>query len=118
MNKKLLALLIVLVVFGSNGLKAQTKTTLTKTKYSYSFKALQDNTPINDIVKEIKDLKGVTVCKSVLKPEQHKGQLIVIVEEHSRTSEDQEMFQPTDLKKIIQHYGLTPNELVTEPVKK
>ena len=107
-------LLTILLSFGFN-VKAQNKPTLTKTLYSYTFSGINSSSNIENLTQEVSNLKGVTICKPVIKLEQNSGQLIVIVEEYSRTSEGQEMFEPTDLKKIIIKNGLTPNELTTEP---
>lgn len=107
-------LLTILLSFGFN-VKAQNKSTLTKTIYSYTFSGFNSTSNIESLTQEVSNLKGVTICKPVIKLEQNSGQLIVIVEEYSRTSEGQEMFEPTDLKKIIIKNGLIPNELTTEP---
>ena len=112
--KRLTQLTIVLLFFTLSA-SSQTKAELTKTLYSYSFSGLEPTIDMDVVVKEIEGLKGVSVCKSVLKPETKVGQLIVIVEEYSRTSEGQEMFEITDLKKIITQNGLVPNELTIEP---
>jgi hypothetical protein len=98
--------------------QAQSEPSLTKTLYTYSFTGLLETTDVSIVVKSVEDLKGVTSCKSVLKPERQSGQLIVIVEEYSRTSEGQEMFDITDLKKIIIENGLLPNELIIKSLQK
>ena len=109
-------LLVPIVVMGfSINTLAQTQPKLIKTKYSYTFSGVNSTSNIENLTNEVANLKGVAICKPVIKPEQNSGQLIVIVEEYSRTSEGQEMFEPTDLKKIIIKNGLTPNELTTEP---
>jgi len=95
-------------------LKAQTKSILTKTKYAYTFSGEASISTIENLTQEILNLKGVTTCKPVFKPEQHKGQIIVFVEEYTRTSEGDVLFEPTDLKKIIIKNGLLPDELITE----
>lgn len=112
--KRLTSLTIVLLFFALTA-QSQTKAELTKTLYSYSFTGLESTIDMDRVTKEIEDLKGVTICKSVLKPETKVGQLIVIVEEYPRASEGQEMFEITDLKKIITQNGLVPNELTIEP---
>ncbi|MGE0562729.1 MAG: hypothetical protein AB7O47_13000 [Flavobacteriales bacterium] len=107
--------LTILLLFFILSASSQTRTELTKTMYAYSFTGLESTVDMDKVTKEIEALKGVTICKSVLKPEAQVGQLIVIVEEYSRTSEGQEMFEITDLKKIITQNGLIPNELTIEP---
>lgn len=106
--------LTILLSLGFN-VNAQNRPTLTKTLYSYTFSGINSTSNIESLTQEVSNLKGVTTCKPIIKLEQNSGQLIVIVEEYSRTSEGEEMFEPTDLKKIIIKNGLTPNELTTEP---
>lgn len=113
--KRITQLLIVFTVFSFTA-KSQTKATLVKTMYSYTFSGANAAVNSEELTREIESLKGVTTCKVVLKPEKEVGQLIVFVEEYSRTSEGQEMFQITDLKKIITENGLIPNELTIEPI--
>lgn len=112
--KRITQLTIVLLFFTLSA-ASQTKAELTKTMYSYSFTGLESTVDMDKVTKEIEALKGVTICKSVLKPETKVGQLVVIVEEYPRASEGQEMFEITDLKKIITQNGLVPNELTIEP---
>ncbi|MBE7443508.1 MAG: hypothetical protein HS119_13755 [Flavobacteriales bacterium] len=115
MNTFLRVALICLVFsLFSFQLKAQSKPTLIKTKYAYTFSGEASSTTIENLTQEILNLKGVTTCKPVFKPEQHKGQIIVFVEEYTRTSEGDVLFEPTDLKKIIIKNGLLPDELITE----
>jgi hypothetical protein len=95
-------------------LNAQSKSTLIKTKYAYTFSGEASTSTIENLTQEILNLKGVTTCKPVFKPEQNKGQIIVFVEEYTRTSEGDVLFEPTDLKKIIIKNGLVPDELITE----
>lgn len=99
----------------SFNLKAQHHPQLIKTVYTYTFSDINSTSDIESLTKEISNIKGVTGCKPIIKLEQNTGQLIVVVEEYSRTSEGQEMFEPTDLKKIIIKNGLSPNELTIEP---
>lgn len=108
---------IVVMVFSINTL-AQTQPKLIKTKYSYTFSGVNSTSNIEGLTNEITNLKGVTTCKPILKLEQNTGQLIVIVEEYTRSSEGEDMFEPTDLKKIIIKNGLVPNELTTEQLIK
>lgn len=109
-------LLTILLSFGLS-IKAQNRSTLTKTMYSYTFSGVNSTSNIENLTNEVSSLKGVTICKPVLKLEQNIGQLIVVVEEYTRSSEGEVMFEPTDLKKIIIKNGLIPNELTTEELK-
>jgi hypothetical protein len=97
--------------------KSQNHPTLTKTMYSYTFSGVNSTTNIESLTNEVSNLKGVTTCKPILKLEQNNGQLIVVVEEYTRSSEGEVLFEPTDLKKIIIKNGLIPNELITEELK-
>lgn len=112
--KQITQLLVVLSIFSFTA-KSQTKPTLTKTMYSYTFTGLESSMDVEKISQEIETLKGVTICKAVLKPETQVGQFVVVVEEYSRTTEGEVMFEITDLKKIIIQNGLVPNELTIEP---
>lgn len=109
-------LLIILLSLGLR-VKAQNRSTLTKTMYSYTFSGVNSNSNIDNLTNEVSNLKGVSMCKPVLKLEQNMGQLIVVVEEYTRSSEGEILFEPTDLKKIIIKNGLIPNELTTEELK-
>lgn len=119
-SMKSLRIYLLLSILLSLGLsvEAQKHPTLTKTMYSYTFSGTNSTTNIEALTNEITNLKGVTTCKPILKPEQNTGQLIVIVEEYTRSSEGEDMFEPTDLKKIIIKNGLVPNELTTEQLIK
>ena len=99
-------------------LKAQTKSILTKTKYAYTFSGEASISTIENLTQEVSNLKGVTACKPLYKAEKNSGQLIVFVEEYSRTSEGDVLFEPTDLKKIIIKNGLIPDELISEVLSK
>lgn len=113
---RILQLFILVFIFTLN-VNAQTTPTLTKTLYSYTFSGVNSTSNIENLTHEVSNLKGVTVCKPILKLEQNIGQLIVVVEEYTRSSEGEEMFEPIDLKKIIIKNGLIPNELTTEELK-
>lgn len=115
MNTFLRVSLICFIAFTNTlHLKAQTKPTLTKTKYAYTFSGEASTSTIENLTQEVSNLKGVTACKPVYKADKISGQLIVFVEEYSRTSEGDILFEPTDLKKIIIKNGLIPDELITE----
>ena len=119
MNTLLRFTLICFIAFTfSIQLKAQVKPTLVKTKYAYSFSGEASTSTIENLTQEVLNLKGVTTCKPIFKPEQNKGQIIVFVEEYTRTSEGDVLFEPTDLKKIIIKNGLVPDELITEELPK
>lgn len=90
---------------------AQHPSKLIKTKFTYTFLGETTTSTIDNLVQEITSIKGVVYCKPFYKPEQSRGQIIVNVEEYSRTSEGQEMFDPTLLKKIIIKHGLQPNDI-------
>lgn len=108
------ALICFIALTNTLQLKAQSKPTLIKTKYAYTFSGEASPSTIENLTQEVSNLKGVTACKPVFKPEQNTGQIFVFVEEYSRTSEGDILFEPTDLKKIIIKNGLVPVELITE----
>lgn len=107
-------LIFIVALTHSLQLKAQAKSTIVKTKYAYTFSGEASTSTIDNLTQEVSNLKGVTACKPVYKAEKNSGQLIVFVEEYSRTSEGDILFEPTDLKKIIIKNGLIPDELITE----
>ncbi len=113
-NKKIsiLFLLIVLICFSTNAQKKSPQ--LSQTKYAYTFSGEASTSTLENLTLEISNLKGVTSCKPVYKDERSSGQLIIFVEEYSRTSEGEILFEPSDLKKIILKNGLVPGELSTE----
>jgi hypothetical protein len=82
-----------------------------KTICSYSFENVTDEIQIEKLKAEISLLKGVEEIKSVYKPEKKRGQITVIIIEPKRTSESQEMFDITQIKKAIINNGLSPLEV-------
>jgi hypothetical protein len=82
-----------------------------KTICSYSFENVTDEMQIEKLKAEISLLKGVEEIKSVYKPEKKRGQITVIIIEPKRTSESQEMFDITQIKKAIINNGLSPLEV-------
>ena len=76
-----------------------------KTVYYYQFEGAKSLDEVNNLSKEIYALKGVTEFKPVYKPEKNTAQIIVVVTEKTRTSESEEFFEITDLKKILLNKG-------------
>lgn len=91
----------------------QIKTTI----YYYNFSGELSQTKLNQIEAEAKTLTNVDEVKIKYKEESELGQLIVIVKEKSRNSEGDNLFQPTDLKKLLSNNNLIPNELTLELLK-
>lgn len=93
----------------------QTTAPLVKTVYYYTFST--ENIAVVDVVlNRVKALSGVIESKYEFKPEKNAGQLIVIVQEKTRTSESDILFQPTDLKRILSENGFSPKELRSEKI--
>jgi len=86
-----------------------------KTICQYSFENVTDEMQIEQLKAEISLMKGVEEIKSVFKPENKRGQITVIIVEPKRTSEGQEMFDITKIKKAIISHGLSPLDVtITE----
>lgn len=83
-----------------------------KTICNYSFENVTDEMQIEQLKAEISLLKGVEEIKSVYKPEKKRGQITVIIVEPKRTSEGQEMFDITQIKKAIINHGLSPLDVI------
>ena len=73
-----------------------------KTLYSYTLGHIDNPDELEKIKSEIESLLFVEKVKINSKSEKpNKGQLLIYVNEPIRTSENQQMFEPTELKKII-----------------
>lgn len=82
---------------------------------SYSFENVTDEMQIERLKADISLLKGVEEIKSVYKPEKQRGQITVVIIEPKRTSEGQQMFDITQIKKAIINQGLSPLDVtITE----
>jgi copper chaperone CopZ len=86
----------------------------TKTVYYYNFEGAKSLQEVNSLKAEVTALKGVTEFKTGFKPESNFAQIIVVVNEKTRTSEGDKLFQPTDLKKILEKKGYKNMQLTTQ----
>ena len=87
---------------------------MTKTIYYYKFEGAKSLDEVRLLGNAINALKGVTEFKSEFKPESGFAQIVVVVMEKTRTSEGEVLFQPTDLKKILEENGYLNLELETQ----
>lgn len=87
---------------------------ITKTVYYYKFEGAKSLDEVSLLSKDVYALKGVTEFKSEFKSESGFAQIVVVVTEKTRTSEGEELFQPTDLKRILETKGYQNLELETE----
>lgn len=78
-----------------------------KTVYYYQFEGAKSLDEVNNLSKDVYALKGVTEFKPVFKSEKKSAQIIVVVTEKTRTSESEEFFSITDLKKVLLNKGYT-----------
>jgi hypothetical protein len=86
----------------------------TKTAYYYSFEGAKSLADVELLKDEIFALNGVTEFKPIFKFEKNSAQIIVVVEEKTRTSEGDKLFEITDLKKLLIKHGYVPLELTME----
>ncbi|MES2593406.1 MAG: hypothetical protein V4608_16100 [Bacteroidota bacterium] len=87
---------------------------LTKTVYYYQFQGANSLEEVNRLSTDVFALKGVTEFKPVYKPERNFAQIIVVVTEKTMTSENDVLFQITDLKKILEKKGYKNLEFTYE----
>lgn len=76
-----------------------------KTVYYYQFEGAKSLDEVNALSPEVFALKGVTEFKPVFKPEKGSAQIIVVVTEKTRTSENDVLFEVTGLKQILEKKG-------------
>lgn len=118
MRIKLLAILIISFCATINT-SAQTSSKkgeakLTKTVYFYQFDGAKSLSEVAELKTEVTALKGVTEFKPVFKAEKNAAQIIVVVTEKARTSESEELFEITSLKKILEKKGYKNLEYTIE----
>ncbi|MES2139920.1 MAG: hypothetical protein V4511_09420 [Bacteroidota bacterium] len=109
--------IVFLCLFSMFGMTAQTSKQegqITKTVYYYTFEGAKSLDEVNLLNNDVLALKGVTEFKSEFKAESGFAQIIVVVTEKTRTSEGEELFQTTDLKKILEVKGYQNLEMTTE----
>ena len=104
MIKTILSIFFLFSLFGINAQNTKT----TKTTYFYSVSNVISSEQLDKVKTEFSVLKNVSEVKTNYKPEKAMGQFIVIVIEKIRTSEGEDFFEVTDLKKIILKNNLNP----------
>ncbi|MGZ3901623.1 MAG: hypothetical protein ACXVO9_07105 [Bacteroidia bacterium] len=103
-------LFFLFVFFTSLQVNSQTNPG-TKKIYSYSF---EGNIPAENIQlfeQRVSQLNFVKMAKLKYKSQAQKGELIIEVEEPVKSYEGANGFDLIELKKLIQSYNLSPNEL-------
>ncbi|CAG5080500.1 hypothetical protein [Parvicella tangerina] len=105
-------LIVVFIQLVLTGFIAQDDISEVSHTYHYTVTKVISQEQLNEVVEAFESLKFVTKVKLNYKAEkQNMAQFIVYVSEPSRTSESQQMFEPTELKKIIIGHNLQPAEL-------
>jgi hypothetical protein len=85
----------------------------------YTFDGVKDEMQIEKLKADISLLQGVEGVKSYYKPEKGAGQIIVFIVQKQRTSEADESFDITLIKKAIIGQNLTPVDVkITEEIIK
>ncbi len=108
---RLLLILALLVGIYFGGFSQSTEAYQHQTYY-YTVENVASEDQLNEVYQEFESLKFVTKVKLNFKPEKgNKAQFIVYVSEPKRSSESQQMFELTDLKKIIVNHNLQPADL-------
>jgi len=99
------------------GITAQTSKTegqIKKTVYYYKFEGAKSLEEVKLLGDDVYALKGVTEFKTEFKAESGFAQIVVVVIEKTRTSEGEELFQTTNIKKILEQKGYLNLEMTTE----
>lgn len=108
-------ILILLTVLSLSLAYGQEKSKTQNTQYFYTVENVSSENQLNKAYSELESLEFVTKVKLNYKPENKgKAQFIVFVSEPIRTTENQKMFEITDLKSIILSNDLEPIELTIE----
>jgi hypothetical protein len=96
----------------SVGLFSQTKSnSLIRKNYHYTFEGELTSEVKTELEKNVSQLKYVTASKIKYKPDSKKGEIILSIEETTKSSEgDNEGFNAVELKKLILSSNLTPLE--------
>jgi hypothetical protein len=102
------ALLLLFVLFAFQ-MHSQTQS---KKIYSYTFEGtlLLENVTLFE--QRISQLNYVSSAKVKYKPDSHKGEIFIEVNEPAKASEGDKTFDIIELKKLIQSYNLNPGELI------
>jgi|GEM_PF-5666356 len=107
-------LLCLVITYTTEAQTSKAEGQITKTVYYYKFEGAKSLSEVNLLSAEVNALKGVTEFKTEFKPESNFAQIVVVVTEKTRTSEGDELFQITDLKKILEKKGYQNLELTSE----
>ncbi len=109
--------IVFLSLFSVLGMTAQTSKTegkIKKTVYYYKFEGAKSLEEVKLLGDYVFALKGVTEFKTEFKAESGFAQIVVVVIEKTRTSEGEELFQTTNIKKILEQKGYLNLEMTTE----
>jgi len=109
--------IVFLSLFTVLGITAQTSKTegqIKKTVYYYKFEGAKSLEEVKLLGDDVYALKGVTEFKTEFKAESGFAQIVVVVIEKTRTSEGEELFQTTNIKKILEQKGYLNLEMTTE----
>ncbi len=109
--------IVFLSLFSVLGMTAQTSKTegkIKKTVYYYKFEGAKSLEEVKLLGDDVFALKGVTEFKTEFKAESGFAQIVVVVIEKTRTSEGEELFQTTNIKKILEQKGYLNLEMTTE----
>jgi hypothetical protein len=80
----------------------------TTTYYSFKIDEVSDQDKLNDCAEAVKQLKYVSEIKAKYKPESKKAEMVIVVIEKNRTSENDDEFSLSDVKKTIIRFGFAP----------
>jgi len=115
-----IALLFIVSLFtfiGTSQTSSQKKTPkiIQKTFY-YSFDNIQDQNDMQLLVEDLEKEKNVVKVKLNYKVEKNAGQVIVILHEPERTSEQEVFFSPKTIKNLMIQHHLTPGKMSVNEV--
>ena len=80
----------------------------TTTYYSFKIEEVSDPNKLSDCAEAVKQLKNVSEAKTKFKPESKTAELVIQVTEKNRTSEGDQEFSLSDVKKTIIRFGFVP----------
>jgi hypothetical protein len=95
------------------GLHSQNKTVVSSDSYItcfYPVSKVVSQDRWNQLVNQLNATEGIMKLKSIYKPEQERGQLILLIQSVSGVGENKKTFDLMQIKSMIIQWGMQPEE--------
>lgn len=80
--------------------------------YIYFFEGTTDAQLMEQLETSLNTVTGVSECKVKLKEETNKGEVLIYLKKDVPTTNLDQLFTPTDIKKLLLDYHLTPIQFI------